>query len=344
MTAFFKTNKQVVIHLLCWTVFLFVIFIQIYIERGEVPLFLFARILIDILFFYINFLFLVPKLLLKKKTVLYLLSIVIILICFFFINKYFRNLFLIDAKEFFRNINFDKGRRTIPFLPKSIPILLNIAFLVIGTTIRVYIEWNKNETRKKEIESLRTTTQLQYLKGQVNPHFLFNSLNTIYSLTTKKSNNAPEAVITLSELMRYMLYRTNSEFVPLSEELDYIKNYIKLQRLRLANGEKVTLNIHGNVAGQRIRPLLLISFIENAFKYGTDYQGNTEIKIIITIKLNHLHFTCVNLIGSTNINKENSGIGLTNTKARLNLLYPNNKLTVSKTDGKFNVELSLTLE
>ncbi|GHC46830.1 hypothetical protein GCM10008083_07400 [Ulvibacter litoralis] len=209
----------------------------------------------------------------------------------------------------------------------------------------MYMEWNKNETRKKEIESVRTTTQLQFLKNQINPHFLFNSLNTIYSLTTKKASNAPEAVITLSELMRYMLYRANNEYVPLQEELDYISNYIKLQRLRLAYAENVTINIRGNVGAQKVRPLLLISFIENAFKYGTDYQGNTEIKIVITVSENNLSFTCVNLIGNRKADTENSGIGLVNTRERLEMLYPGmHTLEVSEKEGKYIVDLNLTLQ
>ncbi|WP_175445399.1 sensor histidine kinase [Ulvibacter litoralis] len=228
---------------------------------------------------------------------------------------------------------------------RGIPVALNVSFILIGTIIRMYMEWNKNETRKKEIESVRTTTQLQFLKNQINPHFLFNSLNTIYSLTTKKASNAPEAVITLSELMRYMLYRANNEYVPLQEELDYISNYIKLQRLRLAYAENVTINIRGNVGAQKVRPLLLISFIENAFKYGTDYQGNTEIKIVITVSENNLSFTCVNLIGNRKADTENSGIGLVNTRERLEMLYPGmHTLEVSEKEGKYIVDLNLTLQ
>lgn len=343
MSAFFRRNKIAIIHIFCWLVFSLVTSFQMYSERGNVPVFFWLRLSLDILFFYINFLILVPKLLLQKKTVLYLGCIALILLISLTFSEFYKDIFSPFHQEFIRGAG-DRKPPKFSFW-RGIPIALNVTFILVGTIIRMYMEWNKNETRKKEIESVRTTTQLQYLKNQINPHFLFNSLNTIYSLTSKKASNAPEAVITLSELMRYMLYRANNEYVPLQEELDYISNYIKLQRLRLAYAENVTINIRGNVAGQKVRPLLLISFIENAFKYGTDFQGNTEIKIIITVSLNHLSFTCVNLIGNTKKDTENSGIGLVNTRERLAMLYPNkHTLEVSEKDGKYSVDLNLTLE
>ncbi|SDE40359.1 Histidine kinase [Ulvibacter litoralis] len=343
MSSFFTRNKQIIIHILCWSVLLFVTSFQMYSERGSVPLFYWVRLGVDVLFFYINFLILVPKLLLQKKTALYLVSIGLILIISYVFFQYYREVF----EPFEQHLKPFNGDRKPPRFSswRGIPVALNVSFILIGTIIRMYMEWNKNETRKKEIESVRTTTQLQFLKNQINPHFLFNSLNTIYSLTTKKASNAPEAVITLSELMRYMLYRANNEYVPLQEELDYISNYIKLQRLRLAYAENVTINIRGNVGAQKVRPLLLISFIENAFKYGTDYQGNTEIKIVITVSENNLSFTCVNLIGNRKADTENSGIGLVNTRERLEMLYPGmHTLEVSEKEGKYIVDLNLTLQ
>lgn len=238
---------------------------------------------------------------------------------------------------------FMDGKRPPPGL-LGFPIIINLSFLIIGTAIRMYVEWNLNENKKKEVEKLSTTSQLYFLKNQINPHFFFNSLNTIYSLATKKSPDAPEAIITLSDLMRYMLYRTNKDFVPLQEEFDYINNYMKLQRLRIADDSNVSINFFGNVTNQKISPLLLISFIENAFKYGTDYKGNTEIRIIINVELNYLHFNCVNLLGSGKKEGEESGIGLKNTLERLNLLYPDShKLITREEDGKFIVDLNLKL-
>ncbi|HEX9826264.1 MAG TPA: sensor histidine kinase [Flavobacteriaceae bacterium] len=305
----------------------------------------------NILLFYINYSYLVPEFLLKKKAVLYVLFTVVLIVISAYIFKEL-------APEPKHTIVFKElvpgSKHTIspPPIPKGKfihirligPLAFNILLIVTGIALRVYAEWNRNERLKKEIEVQKSATELSFLKNQLNPHFLFNSLNSIYSLTTKKSNDAPEAVITLSELMRYMLYETDNDFVLLKEELEYIQNYIKLQRLRIAKNENVTINIHGSISNQKIRPLLLISFIENAFKYGTDFKGNTEIKIEIHVKEDELQFTCINLIGDRKADKVSSGIGLQNTKDRLELLYPDkHTLLVEEKDDRFIVKLTLKL-
>ncbi|RAV27957.1 histidine kinase [Sinomicrobium soli] len=215
-------------------------------------------------------------------------------------------------------------------------------YFIIGAAVRIYMEWRKGEAVRQQIQSEKMTSELQFLKAQLNPHFLFNSLNSVYSLSVKKSNDTPEAILTLSELMRYMLYEANRDFVPLGKELDYIKNYIKLQRLRLSDGEKVTLNIYGNERDKKIQPLLFISFIENAFKYGTDYTGKTVVKTVISIRDDSIHFFISNIVGSYKKDTESSGVGLQNIRNRLDLLYPDmNKLDVTD-DGKiFTVSLTL---
>jgi LytS/YehU family sensor histidine kinase len=297
---------------------------------------------LNIILFYLNYLILIPKLLLKKKTGLYLFCAVVFIIFFTFLFKQI---------EF--NINKDldllskaqNHKRFFVSLKDTMIAINSFLIIAVGTIIRMYAEWSGNEITKKEIEAQKSSSELHFLKNQISPHFLFNSLNSIYSLTTKKSNDAPQAIITLSELLRYMLYQTNQDLVLLSNELDYIQNYLKLQRLRIANNEHVTLNIHGNIKTQKIRPLLLISFIENAFKYGTDFKGLTKIKIEIYVNNDELQFTCVNLIGSRKSDKSSSGIGLQNTKELLNLLYREKHwLTIKEIDNEFVVNLTLKLE
>ncbi|WP_141675455.1 sensor histidine kinase [Formosa haliotis] len=224
------------------------------------------------------------------------------------------------------------------------PSFFIIVLLVIGTAVKMYLEWDNNIQLQKDIEAQKSSAELHFLKNQLSPHFLFNSLNSIYSLTNKKSNDAPEAVITLSELMRYMLYQADNDFVLLQDELDYVQNYLKLQRLRIANNQDVTLQIRGPIGQQKIRPLLLIPFIENAFKYGTDYKGNTLVHIQIVVNEFNLKFKCVNLIGNQKQDPNNSGIGLQNTKERLQLLYPNqHTLEIEELDNQFIVQLNLNV-
>lgn len=343
-----NTRKRIFIHLLIWIAFITVSLFQSYYDRGVVPKKLLIILTSVIISFYVNYIYLVPKLLLKKKIFQYIFSLMILTT----LIVYLTNLVPFEPPpiKLPPNIKFPADfpkpqNRGLIHFDYILPLFFNLAFIVIGTSVRMYEEWNKNERKKHEIERQKKTTELHFLRNQLNPHFLFNSLNSIYSLTNKKSNDAPEAVLTLSELMRYMLYKTDNDFVLLKDELEYIQNYLKLQRLRIANNENITMNIHGDIKNQKIRPLLLISFIENAFKHGTDFMGNTEVSININIDKNHLQFSCINLIGNKKKNKEQSGIGLQNTKERLELLYPDKHiLEVKERDNKFIVNLTLNLE
>lgn len=193
----------------------------------------------------------------------------------------------------------------------------------VGSFLRVYQEWRKNEDLRKKVESEKVNSELQFLKTQLNPHFLFNSLNTIYSLSVKKSSGTPDAVISLSEMMRYMIYEADKDKVPLSKEVEYIKNYVQLQKLRLSDSANVTLRISGEEKGKQMVPLLFISFIENAFKYGTDFKGKTHVAISLFIEERSVDFRVENKIGIPRQQQVNSGVGLENTKNRLQLLYPN---------------------
>ncbi|MEP4947033.1 MAG: histidine kinase, partial [Flavobacteriaceae bacterium] len=159
----------------------------------------------------------------------------------------------------------------------------------------------------------------------------------------KKSPDTSDAIINLSELMRYMLYEADKGFVPLKKELEYIQNFVKLQRLRLSHSENVKLKISGEYRGKIIPPLLFISFIENAFKYGTDFEGKTNVRINLSINDHSLHLYVMNKIGVFKKKSKNSGVGLTNIKNRLNLLYPDSHELVVNNDGKI-YEINLTLK
>lgn len=338
-----KKYKEFFIHSTVW-IFIYLIFILfLTIEGIDITVHSFYKMGFNMLIFYINYAILVPKLLIKKKNYYYFFSIIILIWLGGVLSSELFPFRRMIRRPFVEERIFDQNRPKLLFYLRGRGAIL--FFLIIGTMIRIFEEWNRNEKKRKEIEAQKNTTELKFLKNQLSPHFLFNSLNSIYSLTTKKSNDAPEAVITLSELMRYMLYQTNNDFVLLKSELNYIQNYIKLQRLRIVNNEKVTLNIHGNISSQKIRPLLLISFIENAFKYGTDFKGDTLIDIDIYVNQNRFKFICVNLIGSSNKDDTNSGIGLKNTKGRLELLYPDkHKLFVTEKENTFKLDLTLILD
>lgn len=344
MTKLLVKYKHILIHIVVWMVFMTTVFTHIIFDRGILTYDFLIRIISSIVLFYVNFLVLVPKLLLKNKVLLYVFYALIIIIVYTLISHYIfsdsihHHIQQLDAKTAL------KIRPPIRFMRYLFPALFLILIFGIGAAIQLYIEWRKHEKHQDEIKAVKVSSELHFLKNQLNPHFLFNSLNSIYSLTTQKSNDAPEAVITLSELMRYMLYQTNNDYVLLANELDYIQNYIKLQRLRLQANSNVNVYIKGNVSNQKIRPLLLISFIENAFKHGTDFKGNTEVNIHIKIEEHILYFSCENLIGNRKHNLESFGIGLKNTEGRIALLYQNkHKLSFTEKENKFIVDLTLNL-
>jgi len=330
-----KNKRQFFIHIFIWGILYSVILFFVYAEIKDITLKVCFRITFTAVIFYTNYSLLVPYFLLKKKILPYLFCVVILLLISYLIIL---NVF---GFEFYDSRNL-LDKRPSKF---TIIIFFNSVIIIIGTIIRLYEQWIENDRINKEIEVKKNKTELESLKNQLNPHFLFNSLNSIYSLSTKKSNDTPEAVIMLSELMRYMLYKANDKKVLLKDELQYIENYIKLQHIRIAKNKNVKINIKGVISTQKISPLLFISYIENAFKYGTDFNGNTEIEIDISVKDNELQFKCVNIIGNRSKDEESSGIGMQNTKNRLELLYPNKHwLTTIENDNKFMVDLKLKID
>ena len=335
MGEIIKNKRQFFIHIFIWGILYSVILFFVYAEIKDITLKVCLRITFTAVIFYTNYSLLVPYFLLKKKILPYLFCVVILLIISYLI------IFNVFGFEFYDSRNL-LDKRPSKF---TIIIFFNSVIIIIGTIIRLYEQWIENDRINKEIEVKKNKAELESLKNQLNPHFLFNSLNSIYSLSTKKSNDTPEAVIMLSELMRYMLYKANDKKVFLKDELQYIENYIKLQHIRIAKNKNVKINIKGVISTQKISPLLFISYIENAFKYGTDFNGNTEIEIDISVKDNELQFKCVNIIGNRSKDEESSGIGIKNTKNRLELLYPDKHwLTIIEKDNKFMVDLKLKID
>jgi LytS/YehU family sensor histidine kinase len=186
--------------------------------------------------------------------------------------------------------------------------------------------------------------ELNSLKAQINPHFLFNTLNSIYALAVKNDEKTADAVINLSELMRYIIKDAHNNKVPLEKELNYISNYIDLQRSRLGNTARIYFTADGDARQKEIAPLLLITFIENAFKYGINPDEDSEIRIQLDIKNTDLHLQVYNKKVKTGNAINSTCIGIKNTKERLQLLYPS-KHTISITDNNsyFLVNLTITL-
>ena len=345
-----KNINPIIIHTLCWVILILINLLTFYNRFQIFPqdYQFYFRMALNILIFYFNYSLLVPKLLLNKKIFLYIIvSISIILFSVYLGNQ------IASPHEFkgftpnnlqIKPLDISLQQKPNNNVFRVVEILIVVLLFAVGASIRLVSEWYKNEKLKSIIETQKINTELSFLKTQLNPHFLFNTLNSIYSLANKKSDNTTDAIVTLSELMRYMLYETDKDYVPLKNEIDYIKNYISLQNLRLKDSSGVRFNVRGSLE-HYIEPLLLISFIENAFKYGTDYTGKTNINIQITIENKQVILAIDNYISVNEKNKQSSGIGLQNIKTRLNLLYPNtHTLKIEKSEKLYSVELLLNLK
>jgi two-component system, LytTR family, sensor kinase len=211
-------------------------------------------------------------------------------------------------------------------------------------TVFYFIRYSySKDLRQKDLEIQSRQSELSFLRSQINPHFLFNSLNNIYSLVYQGSGQALTAIAGLSDLLRYMLYDT-TEKVPLEKELDYIRKYIGLQKLRFDHDIRADVFVEGNVPEVSIAPLLLIPFVENAFKHG-DFSGTTRgLTVTVHIGWNKTIFSCVNQKGMQQ-KDVGGGIGLDNVKRRLDLLYPDrHMLSIVEDAGRFVVNLELTNE
>ena len=218
-----------------------------------------------------------------------------------------------------------------------------VIYIFVTSLLRLARGW----FHLQEIEKEKTVAELKALKTQINPHFLFNSLNSIYSLARKNSSQVPEKVIQLSDLMRHIIYDSDVEFILLPKEIDMIRNYIELQNLRTPENEKIELEVTGEIEGKKVAPLIFLPFVENSFKHGLKSGAeNPFVKIKIEVSENNLVFEIENSKGKTSeiTDSKYKGIGIENVKKRLGLIYPNqHSLNISETENSFKVILQIKL-
>ena len=209
------------------------------------------------------------------------------------------------------------------------------------------MHWFQIQNEKADLITKNVQTELQFLKNQINPHFLFNTLNNLYALTLKKSDLAPDVVIKLSDMLRYMLYECNEKEVALSKEIKYIQNYIELEKIRLSKNVDIQIKIEGDISKTYIAPLLIIPFIENSFKHGLKYSSsNAYLHFNVNANQNELAFyiensKANNMAGSIRTNTT-GGIGLVNVKKRLELIYPStHSLKIQESPNSYTIDLKI---
>ena len=223
--------------------------------------------------------------------------------------------------------------------------LINIIiYTLFAIFIRLAINWYDERRYSSELLLHEHRMELEFLKTQLNPHFFFNTLNNIYSLVYKKSDEAPAALMKLSDIMRYMLYESKSERVPLDKELEHLGNYLELEKLRLKDPEFIHYSVEGNTNAHQVPPMMLLSFVENAFKHGRKRVSNPGITISISATDKRLRFVVSNytIDNLPKPAKDEIGIGMHNTRRRLELIYPGcHELKISQNSEMYTVTLEL---
>lgn len=362
-----KLVRNILLHLIGWLAFFTYPALLLDIPFTYIP---FEIRIIDIVvtigFFYLNAFYIVPKLLLKRK---YIAFAIFITLSVFLFSK-----FASFSKEYIKNetpkVVFQYHERSGPggyqrsykieqhsggdieqqrrqWVRKNHHRTMSMGFfftLAISTSFGLMLFYIKEDRNRKSTQNERLNSELSFLKSQVNPHFLFNVLNNMYSLSLKQSDNLPTVILKLSEMMRYMLYDSEEQKVRLDQEIDYIRNYIELQKLRVYDNCTIDFRVEGVTFDKKIAPMLLIPFVENAFKHGISHAEASPIEFLLEIKGQNLYFRTKNALFSNKAKDKTGGIGIQNVKRRLELIYPKNySLTINEQKGVYFIELEIRL-
>lgn len=345
MESYIQRNKKTLLHIAFWCVYASFFFYQISFKRGEegpdwtrISVDLSSHLVAMLSISYINYFFFLPRLLKNKNFGRYFLEFMPL----FFILAYL----VVVAKRYiladYLPIQFLESTRF------TVNVIIGTLFLVVFVGLLKFVEdWFEFEAGKRELENQSLSSELRFLKAQINPHFLFNTLNNLYYLAYTKSPNTTEVISKLSQMMRYMLDDSNHSRVSLEKEIAYMENYVSLERLRLEENVSISFKVIGDVSTASIAPLILITFLENAFKHGVS-NSSSDSWIDITIQVSDQQ--CLYEVANSKIPetqktvKEKSGIGMANLKRRLALSYPDNyQLKVEDLEDQYAVELKLNL-
>ncbi|HMI02783.1 MAG TPA: sensor histidine kinase [Pedobacter sp.] len=349
-----RSYITVLLHVFSWMLFAFVLFFhqplswnitvpfQFWIKQGCILIML-------IVVFYVNSKILVPQLLLKNKILAFVLVILVIAILagpFVKIIEEALNLPDLMNKAFSQLGNPRPPKRSNRI--DVLQIMMTLFTVGISTSVTLIQKWQADKQSRETLEKEKIGSELSFLKAQINPHFFFNTLNNIYALTHVDIEKSRSALHKLSRMMRYLLYETQTGITPLSKEISFIVDYIELMKLRLNDTTTVVFKAPALQSDPRIAPMLFLPYIENAFKYGVSTTEPSVISIDLELQDKYLTMIVKNSIFKNNsiTADEYGGIGLRNTKRRLELLYPGkHTFRTSTTDAKeFIVNLNLTLD
>jgi len=320
-------------HILFWLISITLLTLIFYFYDEKISFNLVEKSFITNLLFalvvYLNLYLLIPRFLKEKKYIFYFFWLIVLLsatslsLQFLFIYP-LRNLLGITEKY----TSFDTNLHSAYFFST----LLFVVFTTFLKLIKDWVSLQDVNLKLVKIEQQKLEAELKTLKSQLNPHFLFNSLNNIYSLSLIKSDKVPELILKLSDLMRHIIYESKENYISLEKELDFVNNFIELQRIRTSDKTKINYQIQGKIPAAKIAPLIFEPFIDNAFKHGLPGTVNSDfINITFNFEKNGwLQFNLENNFEEPfNHKKSNSGIGLQNVKQRLKLLYQPNEFNLN---------------
>lgn len=322
--------------------------------------------LIYIFLFYINILWLIPEFFFRRKFYSYFGIVLCLLIAIAIIKPFDRLVFERNREN---NPRFDRPPPRVDLPPhfdeftkpppeflreperkrepreagKKVDVISIFLFGLIwalGMALKINERWRDSEQRAVQAEADKANAELSFLKAQINPHFLFNTLNNIYSLAVTNNKSTATSIMKLSQIMRYVTDEVSEDFVPLQSEIECISNYIDLQKLRLSKKTSVVFDVSGDTETKRISPLLLMTFVENAFKHGISNHEASTIEIKISTDTQTIRFDCKNTLFTTSRKVERTGIGLANTRQRLAYLYKDKyALGIHDKEDFYHVEL-----
>lgn len=296
----------------------------------------------------LNTMWLMPRYFIKRRYKIYFPAFIALLLCFTVAMSSYNNWIVHrfpGVNENFTSIAIGLKGSGLSWIDYYFSVIPSLFFLLFTFSIGYLTQQYFHLKRQQEIIGQKQmASELSLLKSQINPHFLFNVLNSIYALSLKKSDKTPEIVLKLSGILRYMLYETKQERVPLEKEIDMIENYIEIEKIRIGSQQQISLEIKGAFDTYIIAPVILIPFVENAVKHGLDSMSeNAFVHIKIRIEQGTLKFYCSNNFKENSV-KRPGGIGLENVQKRLELLYPGkHSLQIKNENAIFTVALDVTL-
>src|SRR5580692_8634733 len=337
-------KREILIHTTFWAVYLSFIITHItsyqtgpQIHWGRVLLSALISMSYLVVLSYLNYFYLIPAFLLRKKIGKF---IVVFAVCFATLTFVRIG---IETLAFGKSWETQSSARTQIIIQSTISDLFIVLFIGL---LRFASDWVQFDAHRRQLETEKLNAELKFLKAQVNPHFLFNTLNNLYYLSTIKSDTAPLVISKLSEVMRYMIYDSNHERIELTKEIEYMQHYIGLERLRLREGVSLEFEIIG-CTDMPISPLILITFLENAFKHGiSNANDQCWIKARLEVSKTHLVYTITNSkVKTVSYPDEGEGIGLKNVKRRLDLSYPGkHQLHIDDREASYSVTLTIERE